>query len=1095
MLFFLLSFLPTSFLICINKNNRRKYSTAVIVLINTNTSSSTRSSFSTTATKSSTTNSSIFLRPVFLRLYRIGSKLKRNLNYISSLEKQNVISYTNVKYVTPIKKRKKQFILLKSKDDEDISINICRLGKKKKQKREENHVNLLESKHTEYLYKDKNGGITKGKKNRNSRNNRSNNKNRSRKENKEMELEMNIKKKQDLLNYSSFNDCSSEKNKKENIENRGNDTKDKREITETCLLDDYDGDGNGDEDGNGNGNGNGDENEKDSESEISRKRKNTKSVINTSFSESSGGNYDDGDNGGTDEDENEEDKDEGEDEDEDEDEEEEEEEEEVEDEEEEEDEDEKEEEDEDEKEEEENEDTDTEKRANIRDSPKKENEEISVHETGEDEEKQKCIDEYNRLIQLISESENKRLARMKENEKKEEYEFREKVINSSRKWNMEHLKKEIERNFKPNEALEKKIQGYMPMFTQDVKNETEIEDTTKDTTNTYTTTSDTNPEGDDTANNSSDLITDEEEKENIKILKKMNAGDYSDLDKFHLKFSKKDLERMQKFGQGDSEEETTEKDDNLNKQEEEEEKKLMDELFLKIQSDKHNVLGKLRQKEQEVLELYKQKEKRNEIERNEELENLIYYNKKNEQEMERRNRENRFNETVPVNDTSHVDKKEKTTDGETDINPNMFFSNDEKFVYIEEEEIRNMSEAQIRDELRKRNYPTFGSVDVIRDRLLQVMKIKKNCKLDIREIIRNPEEHTLSNIQLNKLRETVKTYKEASACGDMDSKLKQIDAALEISDFLKDPAHYLRIDSFQKMGQTENNTNALFNEKKNQNEDISKAPILNDYNFDKEVTMAENLKKTFNLDNEERQPDRIKRVGSDENNSYDDEELDEEKEELRRREILKHGSLQETILEFHYKHDLSLDFIGDFICKFTDVNIEEINTYKLLSEKEMQNYSMSDLEKILNFTSSTYSSAYPYAAPSSTSSSARAYSSASYSSPYVSFEDEGSLNKNVFVPKFVDVNELIGKYLSTKHIVMLIEYSNIADPVDIDQYYVPENLYMLSEEYGLPIQDVIDACTHLSIKLPFGGDTHLNKECFNALTVYIKKHKKVRKQK
>ncbi|ETW41461.1 hypothetical protein PFNF135_04110 [Plasmodium falciparum NF135/5.C10] len=400
-----------------------------------------------------------------------------------------------------------------------------------------------------------------------------------------------------------------------------------------------------------------------------------------------------------------------------------------------------------------------------------------------------------------------------------------------------------------------------------------------------------------------------------------------------------------------------------------------------------------------------------------------------------------------------------------------------------------MSELQVKDELRKRGYPTFGSIDEIKTRLCDVMKIRQNNYIDIRNILKKPEDNVLSHMRLEKLKENIKTYKENEQYGDTESKIKQLDASIEISKFINDPVHYLRIDSTHKFinqnkpkNKNDPNNNTQNDQTNNMEiqydteNNILKEPIINDYNFNEEISMAEKIKKTFSFENEEKLPDQIiTRFNNNNNNNNnmhgggmhgdgvhgDDmcgngmDELDEETQEKYREQVLKYGSLQETIEEFNYKHNLSLDFIGDFICKSSNAHIQDINKYRYKTKEEIEKLKENDF--------------------------------------YHLFE-ENNLNNNFIVYKFVNTKELIKNYLTTSNIVTLIEYANIADPVDIIHYYTPENLFMISEDYNITIDRVIDACTRLNIKLPYGGDTHLNKECFNFLTCYLSKYKQIKRK-
>ncbi|SBT80975.1 conserved Plasmodium protein, unknown function [Plasmodium malariae] len=709
--------------------------------------------------------------------------------------------------------------------------------------------------------------------------------------------------------------------------------------------------------------------------------------------------------------------------------------------------------------------------------------------------KDKMLEEYNRLVQLMKESTDRKMREYKENEKKDIYELNERVINSSRKLNLDKLKKDIEKSFTTNDTMERNIQEYIRLFTQEgglsdvggtgdartVGTDIDVGEVGSIKRTPLNPTTTVNPSSDDCsssgiprklplsegeekslgeyAGSDTEFIKEKEEEENREILRKIYRGDYSNIDKFNFKFSRKDFDMMKNI-------DDKEKDVN------EEEKKLIDGIFTKICKQTSSI-DELREKETKLLKLYEQYRKENKIARDENLENLKYYNAKVARESRHpgvvsgevdkvgasdRNGLSVSNSSNVLNSSNPSTDSNSWRGDYTDelINKNIFFNRvSNKFVEIKEEEIKEMSEMQIRDELRKRGYPTFGTFEEIKMRLLDIMKIKENNYFDVREIIKNPEEHVLSHIKLDKLKENIKQYKEQEKYGDTESKIKQVDSAIEINKFLYDPVDYLRIDTtnkFIKQKEMENNIK--------DNADIAKLPIVNDYNFDKEISMAEKLKKTFNFENDQRLPDQIKQCGDDENghsgknDTVDTIDEEEEKEEQCRREVLKYGGMQETIEEFHIKHNLSLDFLGDYICKFSNAHIQDVNKYRHKTKEEIKRLEMNQFEFLIS---------------------------------------ESSINNNFIVYKFVDTNDLIKNYLTTKNIVTLIEYSNIADPVDIIHYYSPETLFMLSEEYNITIDKVIDACTKLNIKLPYGGDTHLNKNCFNLLTCYLNKYEQVRK--
>ncbi|CAD2105256.1 conserved Plasmodium protein, unknown function [Plasmodium vinckei lentum] len=605
--------------------------------------------------------------------------------------------------------------------------------------------------------------------------------------------------------------------------------------------------------------------------------------------------------------------------------------------------------------------------------------------------KEKMLEEYNSLVETLKKSNEAIMNKYKENEKENIYELNERTINSSNKINIEKIKKNIEKSFTQDLGVEQKIQNYLGLFTQqEVGPKNGEEDHVKSCENN----SETKVE-----DKSTEFITEAEEEENRNILKRVLKGNYKDLNKFNFKFSKKDLEMMKNVDQ-----------ENANA----EEKKLIEELFSKIINDP-TAINNIHKKEEKLLQMYDTLKKENKIKRDENIENIKYYNNK---KVDKEKDEQSENQTIIPKET-------------------LFNKVSNKFVEISEEEINEMSEIQVKDELKKRGYPTFGTIKEIKMRLLDVMKIKENHEYDIRKIVKNPEENLLSNIQYDKLKKNIKTYKEMEKYGDTESKLKKMDSALEISKFLQDPVDYLRIDTTHKFIKLNDELNE--DGTTTQNEDISKIPIINDVNIDEEISMAEKLKKNIVLDNVDQEPSSVKY-------SNKDEILNEETEEMYRQNILKHGSLQETIEEFHIKHNLCLNFIGDFICKFSNAHIQDINKYRHKTKEEIDNLKNNEFEYLIN---------------------------------------ESTLNHDFIVYKFVNKNDLIKNYLTTKNIMTLIEYANISDPVDIIHYYSPETLFMISEEYNIPINKIIDACTSLNIKLPYGGDTHLNKKCFNTLTTYL----------
>ncbi|SCN63372.1 conserved Plasmodium protein, unknown function [Plasmodium chabaudi chabaudi] len=620
--------------------------------------------------------------------------------------------------------------------------------------------------------------------------------------------------------------------------------------------------------------------------------------------------------------------------------------------------------------------------------------------------KEKMLEEYNRLVDTLKKSNEAIMNKYKENEKENVYELNERTISSSNKINIDKIKKNIEKSFTQDLGVEQKIQNYLGLFTQQEvgppdseEDHATVDQHSEQQKAEYHARADQNNDEAKAEDKTTEFITEAEEEENRNILKDVLKGDYKDINKFNFKFSKKDLEMMKNVDQ-----------ENANA----EEKKLVEELFSKI-INSPTAINNIHEKEKKLLQMYDTLKKENKIKRDENIENIKYYNNK---KVDKEKDEENENKTIIPKET-------------------LFNKVSNKFVEISEEEINEMSEVQAKEELKKRGYPTFGTIKEIKMRLLDVMKIKDNHEYDIRKIVKNPEENLLSNIQYDKLKKNIQTYKEMEKYGDTESQLKKIDSALEISKFLQDPVDYLRIDTTHKFIKL--NDEIHEDGTTTQNDDISKIPIINDVNIDEEIAMAEKLKKNIILDNVDQEPSSVKY-------SNKDEILNEETEEMYRQNILKYGSLQETIEEFHIKHNLCLNFIGDFICKFSNAHIQDINKYRRKTKEEIDNLKNNEFEYLIN---------------------------------------ESSLNHDFIVYKFVNKNDLIKNYLTTKNIMTLIEYGNISDPVDIIHYYSPETLFMISEEYNIPINKIIDACTSLNIKLPYGGDTHLNKKCFNTLTTYL----------
>ncbi|VTZ71139.1 conserved Plasmodium protein, unknown function [Plasmodium chabaudi chabaudi] len=620
--------------------------------------------------------------------------------------------------------------------------------------------------------------------------------------------------------------------------------------------------------------------------------------------------------------------------------------------------------------------------------------------------KEKMLEEYNKLVDTLKKSNEAIMNKYKENEKENVYELNERTISSSNKINIDKIKKNIEKSFTQDLGVEQKIQNYLGLFTQQEvgppdseEDHATVDQHSEQQKAEYHARADQNNDEAKAEDKTTEFITEAEEEENRNILKDVLKGDYKDINKFNFKFSKKDLEMMKNVDQ-----------ENANA----EEKKLVEELFSKI-INSPTAINNIHEKEKKLLQMYDTLKKENKIKRDENIENIKYYNNK---KADKEKDEGNENKTIIPKET-------------------LFNKVSNKFVEISEEEINEMSEVQAKEELKKRGYPTFGTIKEIKMRLLDVMKIKDNHEYDIRKIVKNPEENLLSNIQYDKLKKNIQTYKEMEKYGDTESQLKKIDSALEISKFLQDPVDYLRIDTTHKFIKL--NDEIHEDGTTTQNDDISKIPIINDVNIDEEIAMAEKLKKNIILDNVDQEPSSVKY-------SNKDEILNEETEEMYRQNILKYGSLQETIEEFHIKHNLCLNFIGDFICKFSNAHIQDINKYRRKTKEEIDNLKNNEFEYLIN---------------------------------------ESSLNHDFIVYKFVNKNDLIKNYLTTKNIMTLIEYGNISDPVDIIHYYSPETLFMISEEYNIPINKIIDACTSLNIKLPYGGDTHLNKKCFNTLTTYL----------
>ncbi|KMZ90329.1 hypothetical protein PVMG_01696 [Plasmodium vivax Mauritania I] len=671
--------------------------------------------------------------------------------------------------------------------------------------------------------------------------------------------------------------------------------------------------------------------------------------------------------------------------------------------------------------------------------------------------KEKMLEEYNRLVELLKESGRKKMSEYEGNEKKDTYELNERVINSSRRLNLAKMKREIERSFTPNDAVEKKIRDYMHVFTQSVgaadggtresgatgggtresgatgggTRESGAtgggtrESGTPDGSTSDGGTRESGAMGGGTGDPPQDaLLQEEEEKENREILKRLSRGDYSGVDRFNFKFSAKDLDMMKNL-------ESTEGESG-------EERKLIDAAFDRLMRD-NPVVKELRGQEKAFLQLYERGRRDNVIERDEHVENLKYYNRVSGGESTSNHDGGPGHPPLspPLSPRELIDRKL------------LFNRVPSQFVDIKKEDIEEMSEAQVRDELRKRGYPTFGSVKEIKMRLQDVMRVRKNHHYDIRSILKDPERHVLSHIRLDKLKEQLKQFKEHERCGDTESKIKQLDAAMEITSFVNDPVDYLRIDTTEGFAGLADGQQQMeeAEEAEQTDEDLAKVPIVNDCNISEQISMAEKLRKSFTLEGDERQPDRVVPLESEDHPaSASAEEQTEQTEELHRREVLQFGGLQETVEEFHRKHSLPLDFIGDFICKVSSQSTQNINRYRRRRKDEVASLQKNQYELMLR---------------------------------------GNSINRDFIVYKFVQTNELIRRYLTTKDIVTLIEYSNMADPVDVIHFYSPETIFMLSEEYGITVDRVIDACTRLDIRLPFGGDTRLNAPCFNALTALL----------
>ncbi|KAF8820158.1 hypothetical protein IE077_003488 [Cardiosporidium cionae] len=70
----------------------------------------------------------------------------------------------------------------------------------------------------------------------------------------------------------------------------------------------------------------------------------------------------------------------------------------------------------------------------------------------------------------------------------------------------------------------------------------------------------------------------------------------------------------------------------------------------------------------------------------------------------------------------------------------------------------------------------------------------------------------------------------------------------------------------------------------------------------------------------------------------------------------------------------------------------------------------------------------------------------------------------------------------------LIEFVSVADPYDIVAFYSPETIGMLSSEFNISKNAMFQLCENLGIKLPFGENTCVNQDCYEALIRSLEVH-------
>lgn len=68
----------------------------------------------------------------------------------------------------------------------------------------------------------------------------------------------------------------------------------------------------------------------------------------------------------------------------------------------------------------------------------------------------------------------------------------------------------------------------------------------------------------------------------------------------------------------------------------------------------------------------------------------------------------------------------------------------------------------------------------------------------------------------------------------------------------------------------------------------------------------------------------------------------------------------------------------------------------------------------------------------------------------------------------------------------LIEFLNIADTVEVETFYTFLDIENVASELGKSVDEVVDACDRLGIKLPFGIKTKLNVHCLTMVEKLVK---------